>query len=61
MNHHYIPRELISNASTTPPGSCPEAEKAAQQVINLPTHRKTSLQEAERVLEFLQKFGEPVV
>jgi dTDP-4-amino-4,6-dideoxygalactose transaminase len=43
------------------PGSCPEAEKAAQQVINLPTHLKTSLQEAERVLEFLQKFGEPVV
>lgn len=42
-------------------GSCPEAEKAAQQVINLPTHRKTSLQEAQRVLAFLQKFGEPVV
>lgn len=41
------------------PGSCPEAEKAAQQVINLPTHLKTSLQEAERVLEFLQRVAEP--
>jgi dTDP-4-amino-4,6-dideoxygalactose transaminase len=42
------------------PGSCPEAERAAQQVINLPTHRKTSPREAERVLEFLRKYGEPV-
>lgn len=36
-------------------GSCPEAEKASQQAINLPTHRKITMTEAERIIQFLRK------
>lgn len=39
------------------PGSCPESEKAAREVINLPTHPRVSPAEAARVVEFLQRHG----
>lgn len=41
------------------PGSCPEAEKAAREVVNLPTHRKVSLDEAGRLVGFLERYGVP--
>lgn len=41
-------------------GSCPEAEKAAREVINLPTYRKTTIEEARLVIEFLQKYANPI-
>jgi perosamine synthetase len=40
-------------------GMCPEAEAAAREVVNLPTHRKTSMAVAERTLEFLRKQARP--
>jgi dTDP-4-amino-4,6-dideoxygalactose transaminase len=40
-------------------GRCPEGEKAAREVINLPTHRGISEAAAERVLQFLRQFGHP--
>lgn len=40
-------------------GSCPEAEKASKEVINLPTHSKITIREAQRVLEFLQRYAKP--
>ncbi len=42
------------------PGECPVAEKAAQEVVNLPTHSKIRPTEAERLLHFLKEVGEPV-
>jgi dTDP-4-amino-4,6-dideoxygalactose transaminase len=41
------------------PGMCPEGEKAAREVINLPTHRRVDESEALRVLEFLQYHAIP--
>lgn len=45
-------------------GSCPNAEKASQQVVMLPTHPRTTQREARRVVDFLaartaQEHGEP--
>jgi perosamine synthetase len=41
-------------------GICPESERAAREVVNLPTHRKVDRRTAERVLEFLRRVAEPV-
>ncbi|MGC9329253.1 MAG: DegT/DnrJ/EryC1/StrS family aminotransferase, partial [Candidatus Hinthialibacter sp.] len=41
-------------------GSCPEAEKASREVINLPTHKKVSIKEAERVVNFLKNYASPI-
>lgn len=40
-------------------GMCPEAEAAAREVVNLPTHRRVTTAVAERTLEFLRKQGRP--
>lgn len=40
-------------------GCCPESERAAREVVNLPTHRKISMKEAERVVKFLYQTGKP--
>jgi dTDP-4-amino-4,6-dideoxygalactose transaminase len=37
------------------PGTCPNAEHAAKEVINLPTHTRVNRQEAERILDFLEQ------
>ncbi len=37
-------------------GMCPESEKACSEVINLPTHRRITLSEADRVLSFVKKY-----
>jgi dTDP-4-amino-4,6-dideoxygalactose transaminase len=41
-------------------GTCPEAESACRQVINLPTHLKVDQATAERTLKFLRKHAVPV-
>lgn len=38
-------------------GSCPKAEKLAHQTFNLPTHINISLNETERVINFLKEYG----
>jgi perosamine synthetase len=40
-------------------GMCPEAERAAREVVNLPTHLKVKPGTAERVLEFLRRHATP--
>jgi perosamine synthetase len=39
------------------PGSCPEAEKVAQSIVNLPTHINISRKEAQKVVNFLKNYG----
>ena len=41
-------------------GMCPEAERAASEAINLPTHLKIDMRTAEHVLLFLQRCASPV-
>jgi dTDP-4-amino-4,6-dideoxygalactose transaminase len=38
------------------PGSCPQAEKAAREVVNLPLHLRVSEKTAERTVEFITRF-----
>jgi dTDP-4-amino-4,6-dideoxygalactose transaminase/glycosyltransferase involved in cell wall biosynthesis len=38
-------------------GQCPNAERAAREVVNLPLHQQVTQEEALRVLEFLFKHG----
>lgn len=37
-------------------GSCPNAEKRAQTVINLPTHQKIRISDAEKIITVIQNF-----
>jgi dTDP-4-amino-4,6-dideoxygalactose transaminase len=39
-------------------GSCPEAEKTAQTIINLPTHQNISIAEAEKVVKLINKWSQ---
>jgi perosamine synthetase len=38
-------------------GSCPEAERAARETLNLPLHGGVSMAEAERIVEFVSNIG----
>ena len=38
------------------PGSCPQAERAAREVVNLPTHPRANRKTAERTVEFITRF-----
>ncbi len=38
-------------------GQCPESEKAAREVVNLPTHRRANERVARRSVEFIRKIG----
>ena len=42
-----------------PAGMCPEAEKAASDVVNLSTHAQIKANEAQKIIEFLQNFAAP--
>ncbi len=39
-------------------GMCPEAEKAAQEVVNLPVHPRVSEKTVRKTIEFITKFGQ---
>lgn len=41
-------------------GMCPEAERAACEVVNLPTHLQIDAKTAEHVLMFLRQFAHPI-
>ncbi len=41
-------------------GLCPEAERAAREVVNLPTHPKVSEKGARRAVKWLLKNASPV-
>ena len=41
------------------PGMCPQAEKAAREAVNLPTHRRANDRVAHRTVEFLCRQGKP--
>jgi dTDP-4-amino-4,6-dideoxygalactose transaminase len=38
------------------PGSCPNAEAASQQIVNLPTHPKMPLQDAEKIVKLIKDY-----
>jgi dTDP-4-amino-4,6-dideoxygalactose transaminase len=38
------------------PGMCPEAEKAAREVVNLPLHPRVSKKTVERSIDFITSF-----
>ena len=38
-------------------GSCRNAERLSKQTLNLPTHINISLKDAERIVNFLKKYG----
>ena len=40
------------------PGSCPRAERVAKSILNLPTHINISKREAEKIVEFIKKYGD---
>jgi perosamine synthetase len=40
------------------PGSCPRAEAAAQHLVNLPTHERVSVGDAERLVELVRPLAE---
>ena len=39
-------------------GSCPKAESLAQETLNLPTHINISQAEAQKIVDFLQEYGD---
>jgi dTDP-4-amino-4,6-dideoxygalactose transaminase len=39
-------------------GSCPNAERACEQVVNLPTHIGVDMDYAEKVLNFLRTYAD---
>jgi len=39
-------------------GSCPKAEKLAEETLNLPTHINISKEEAKKIIDFLRKYGD---
>ncbi|MEN6406732.1 MAG: DegT/DnrJ/EryC1/StrS family aminotransferase [Thermoguttaceae bacterium] len=41
-------------------GMCPESERAAREVVNLPTHLKVTRRIAEKALEFLRRYAQPI-
>lgn len=38
------------------PGSCPNAERAARESVNLPTHINISTKDAERIIQFIRNY-----
>ena len=41
-------------------GMCPESERAAREVVNLPTHLRVDARVADGVLTFLRQYAQPV-
>jgi dTDP-4-amino-4,6-dideoxygalactose transaminase len=42
------------------PGQCPDGERAARQVVNLPVNDRTGDDDAARCVDFLRRHGRPV-
>lgn len=56
LHGNHVPLEVFGYR----PGSCPIAEKAAREAINLPTHQGISEGYAEKILDFLKQHGRPL-
>jgi dTDP-4-amino-4,6-dideoxygalactose transaminase len=41
-------------------GMCPEAEKAAREVVNLPVHTRVNQRTVRKTVEFIVKFGQAI-
>lgn len=52
LHSHLAPQEDFGYSN----GQCPEAERAAQEIINLPTHPRVSRDCAKRIVRFLHKY-----
>jgi dTDP-4-amino-4,6-dideoxygalactose transaminase len=50
MHSQMLPYECLGYTR----GLCPEAEKAAEQIVNLPTHDRVSDRHARKLIEFLR-------
>lgn len=48
--HSYLARQEDFGYQT---GMCPEADRAAREIINLPVHGRVNLKHAQRVMDFL--------
>lgn len=53
------PQETDQDAFGYRRRSCPEAEKAAREVVNLPTHRRVSNRDIEKTITFVRKVCQP--
>jgi dTDP-4-amino-4,6-dideoxygalactose transaminase len=54
LHSHLAPQEDFGYET----GMCPQAEKAAREIVNLPLHTRVSLRQADRVVAFLQRHCE---
>jgi dTDP-4-amino-4,6-dideoxygalactose transaminase len=52
-----VPPDTVLEKAKYVEGSCPRAEKVAQNIINLPTHINISKKEAKRIVDFFKKHG----
>jgi len=59
FNHPLHPKESNHTALGYRRGMCPNAEDAAQQVINLPLHSRVSEEVARDTVEFLKRVARP--
>jgi len=55
LHSHLAPQEPYGYTT----GMCPNADRAAREIINLPTHPRVSLRHAERVIQFLKERCRP--
>lgn len=58
FNHPLHPREANAEAFGYCPGFCPEGERAAQEVVNLPLTERTTEKTARNAVEFLKQVAE---
>lgn len=58
FNHPVHPREANSVAFGYRPGACPEGERAGQEVVNLPMHRRINEKQAKRIVRFLRRVAQ---
>ena len=52
-----IPSDTDTGKMQYIPGSCPRAEKVAKDILNLPTHVNISKKEAQKIIDFLKRYG----
>jgi len=52
-----VPPDTDINKMQYISGSCPQAEKVAKNILNLPTHVNISKKEAKTIVDFLKKHG----
>jgi perosamine synthetase len=58
FNHPLHPREANAEAFGYRPGICPEGERAAEEVVNLPLTGRTTEKTARKAVEFLRQVAE---